>query len=130
MQSAAHNPWMSALMRRCCDVRVQHLQAIKSEAVWYRRSHDLTDVASTYIRMRKLDVYHGVPSGMYQVRWNPSVSTPAAFNTQRRWPRKSGTSLTAVRDAGPSGCTAAAPFPPSSRTAFSPQLSDHPPAGG
>lgn len=41
-------------------------QAIKSEAVWYRRSQDLTDVDSTYIRMRKLDTYHGVPSGMYQ----------------------------------------------------------------
>ena len=41
-------------------------QALKSEAVWYRRSSDLTDAASTYIRLEKLDTYHGVPSGMYQ----------------------------------------------------------------
>ena len=41
-------------------------QAIKSEAVWFRRSHDDTDADSTYIRMRKLDQYHGVPSGMFQ----------------------------------------------------------------
>lgn len=41
-------------------------QAIKSEAVWYRRSQDETDADSTFIRMRKLDQYHGVPSGMYQ----------------------------------------------------------------
>jgi hypothetical protein len=41
-------------------------QAIKSEAVWYRRSADLTDAASTYIRMEKLDTFHGVPSGMFQ----------------------------------------------------------------
>ena len=41
-------------------------QAIKSEAVWYRRSQDLTDVDSTYIRVRKLDQFHGVPSGMFQ----------------------------------------------------------------
>jgi hypothetical protein len=41
-------------------------QAIKSEAVWYRRSQDETDADSTFIRMRKLDKYHGVPSGMYQ----------------------------------------------------------------
>jgi hypothetical protein len=41
-------------------------QAIKSEAVWFRRSSDFTDVDSTYIRRDKLDRYHGVPSGMYQ----------------------------------------------------------------
>lgn len=29
-------------------------QAIKSEAVWYRRSQDLADAASTYVRMEKL----------------------------------------------------------------------------
>ena len=41
-------------------------QAIKSEAVWFRRSHDLTDRDSTFIRMSKLDKYHGVASGMFQ----------------------------------------------------------------
>ena len=41
-------------------------QAIKSEALWSRRSQDQTDIDSTYIRMRKLDTYHGVPSGMFQ----------------------------------------------------------------
>jgi hypothetical protein len=41
-------------------------QAIKSEAVWYRRSGDVTDIDSTYVRMNKLDKYHGVPSGMFQ----------------------------------------------------------------
>ena len=41
-------------------------QAIKSEAVWFRRSHDYSDADSTFIRMRKLDAYHGVPSGMFQ----------------------------------------------------------------
>jgi hypothetical protein len=41
-------------------------QALKSEALWYRRSQDLTDVASTNIRLEKLDTYHGVPSGMFQ----------------------------------------------------------------
>ena len=40
-------------------------QALKSEAVWWRRSHDETDVDSTFIRIRKLDTYHGAPSGMY-----------------------------------------------------------------
>lgn len=52
-----------------CDMLthgVNIAEAIKSEAVWYRRSADLTDVASTYIRMEKLDAYHGVPSGMFQ----------------------------------------------------------------
>ena len=37
-----------------------------TQAVWYRRSHDVTDIDSTYIRRDKLDMYHGVPSGMYQ----------------------------------------------------------------
>ena len=43
-------------------------QAIKSEAVWSRRSHDDTDADSTRDRLAKLDRYHGVPSGMFQVR--------------------------------------------------------------
>ena len=41
-------------------------QALKSEALWYRRSQDLTDIASTNIRLAKLDEFHGVPSGMFQ----------------------------------------------------------------
>jgi hypothetical protein len=41
-------------------------QALKSEAVWWRRSYDATDAASTFIRLAKLDRFHGVPSGMYQ----------------------------------------------------------------
>ena len=41
-------------------------QALKSEAVWFRRSGDDDDVASTFIRLAKLDAFHGVPSGMYQ----------------------------------------------------------------
>jgi hypothetical protein len=41
-------------------------QALKSEAVWYRRSQDATDIASTNIRLEKLDTFHGVPSGMFQ----------------------------------------------------------------
>ena len=41
-------------------------QALKSEAVWWRRSHDDTDADSTRDRLAKLDKYHGVPSGMYQ----------------------------------------------------------------
>lgn len=31
-----------------------------------RHSGDYTDVNSTYIRIDKLDKYHGVPSGLYQ----------------------------------------------------------------
>jgi hypothetical protein len=52
-------------------------QAIKSEAVWFRRSQDLTDADSTYIRMRKLDAYHGVPSGMYQADEHLAGAVPS-----------------------------------------------------
>jgi hypothetical protein len=41
-------------------------QALKSQAVYYRRSQDLTDVASSYIRLDKLDKYHGTPAAIYQ----------------------------------------------------------------
>ncbi len=40
-------------------------QALKSEALWFRRSQDDDDAASTYIRLAKLDKYHGAPSGMF-----------------------------------------------------------------
>ena len=59
-------------------------QALKSEAVWYRRSQDLTDIASTNIRLAKLDQYHGVPSGMYQAD-EESLRPPAPAS-----PRNSG----------------------------------------
>jgi uncharacterized protein len=40
-------------------------QAIKSGAVQWRFSADATDLASTYIRIAKLDQYHGLPSGVF-----------------------------------------------------------------
>lgn len=52
-------------------------QAIKSEAVWYRRSGDVTDIDSTYIRMNKLDKFHGVPSGMFQADEHLAGSMPS-----------------------------------------------------
>lgn len=52
-------------------------QAIKSEAVWFRRSQDLADAASTYIRIDKLDKYHGIPSGMYQADEHLAGAVPS-----------------------------------------------------
>jgi len=52
-------------------------QAIKSEAVWYRRSQDETDADSTFIRMRKLDRFHGIPSGMFQADEHLAGSVPS-----------------------------------------------------
>ena len=46
------------------------------QAVWYRRSHDQTDIDSTYIRRDKLDRYHGVPSGSESVRPLRACSLP------------------------------------------------------
>ena len=40
-------------------------QALKSEAVWFRFSQDDDDVASTFIRLLKLDKYHGAPYGLF-----------------------------------------------------------------
>eukprot|EP01116_Phalansterium_solitarium_P013518 TRINITY_DN30900_c0_g1_i1.p1 TRINITY_DN30900_c0_g1~~TRINITY_DN30900_c0_g1_i1.p1 ORF type:complete len:747 (-),score=282.91 TRINITY_DN30900_c0_g1_i1:136-2376(-) len=45
---------------------VNNAQALKSEAVWYRQSSDVTDIDSTYVRLAKLDRYHGAPSGVFQ----------------------------------------------------------------
>lgn len=41
-------------------------QALKSGAVYYRFSKDQLGVQSSYDRMRLLDTYHGVPSGVFQ----------------------------------------------------------------
>jgi hypothetical protein len=58
-------------------------QALKSEAVWYRRSKDLTDVASTNIRLEKLDAYHGVPSGMFQADEHLAGKMPSHVGVTR-----------------------------------------------
>jgi len=52
-------------------------QALKSEAVWSRRSHDQTDVDSTFIRRDKLDLYHGSPTGMFQADEHLAGSMPS-----------------------------------------------------
>ena len=44
---------------------VNNGQAIKSEGVWYRQSNDSRDYNSSYERMRLLDTYHGLPSGIF-----------------------------------------------------------------
>lgn len=44
---------------------VNNAMAIKSEAIWYRQSHDPTDINSTYLRVDLLDRYHGQASGMF-----------------------------------------------------------------
>ena len=31
----------------------------------YRQSHDETDAHSSYVRVEKLDEYHGLPSGIF-----------------------------------------------------------------
>lgn len=52
-----------------CEMRTHGVnigQALKSEAVWYRLSQDLTDIASTYIRIQKLDTFHNGAAGMFQ----------------------------------------------------------------
>lgn len=52
-------------------------QAIKSEAVWFRRSSDATDVDSTFIRRDKLDKFHGAPSGMFMADEHLAGSMPS-----------------------------------------------------
>lgn len=52
-------------------------QALKSEAVWWRFSGDLDDVASTYIRIDKLDKYHGAPSGMFMADEHLAGAVPS-----------------------------------------------------
>ena len=44
---------------------VNNGQAIKSEGVWYRQSNDTSDYQSSYERMRLLDTYHGLASGIF-----------------------------------------------------------------
>ncbi|XP_065186897.1 uncharacterized protein LOC135817607 [Sycon ciliatum] len=44
---------------------VNNGQAIKSEGVWWRQSRNQSDNESSYIRMNKLDKYHGMPSGIF-----------------------------------------------------------------
>lgn len=44
---------------------VNNAMAIKSEGIWYRQSHDPSDVNSTYLRMDLLDKYHGQANGMF-----------------------------------------------------------------
>ena len=44
---------------------VNNGQAIKSGAVWYRQSNDTSDYQSCYERMRLLDTYHGLASGIF-----------------------------------------------------------------
>jgi hypothetical protein len=44
---------------------VNNGQAIKSGAVWYRQSGNHSDWESSYVRMQKLDEYHGQASGVF-----------------------------------------------------------------
>lgn len=44
---------------------VNNGQAIKSEGVWYRQSHQDSDSQSSHVRMAKLDKYHGQASGIF-----------------------------------------------------------------
>ena len=44
---------------------VNNGQAIKSEGVWYRQSNDTSDYQSSYERMRLIDTYHGLASGIF-----------------------------------------------------------------
>jgi hypothetical protein len=44
---------------------VNNGQAIKSGAVWYRQSGDRADWDSSYVRMQRLDKYHGQASGVF-----------------------------------------------------------------
>ena len=47
------------------DHGVNNGQALKSAAVQYRASHNQSDVDSTYLRMHKMDKYHGQASGIF-----------------------------------------------------------------
>jgi uncharacterized protein len=52
-------------------------QALKSEAVWFRRSTDATDIDSTFIRLQKLDTFHGAVTGMFQADEHLAGSMPS-----------------------------------------------------
>ena len=57
--------WLYSTHGTYYDHGVNNAQALKSAAVQYRATHNQSDIDSTYLRMRKMDMYHGQASGMF-----------------------------------------------------------------